>query len=95
MSVTTPLTQSHQAGTSESRARLAASDPSHINSIYLLDRLSHLRTILPVFAQELAVARRQVTSLQAENGGLQQMLLAQMQPQAPLASLSLSKEEQA
>ena len=34
---------------------------------YLLERLNHLRAVLPVFAQELAVARRQAAQLQVEN----------------------------
>lgn len=37
---------------------------------HLLDRLQHLRTILPVFAQELASARRQTAALRVENRGL-------------------------
>jgi hypothetical protein len=34
---------------------------------YLLDRLMHLRAILPSFAEELAAARRQAASLRVEN----------------------------
>jgi hypothetical protein len=34
---------------------------------YLLDRLQSLRTIVPVFAKELASARRQVARLRQEN----------------------------
>jgi hypothetical protein len=34
---------------------------------HLLDRLQHLRTILPVFAQELATARRQSAALRVKN----------------------------
>ncbi len=37
---------------------------------HLLDRLAHLRGILPVFAQELASARRQAAALRVENRGL-------------------------
>lgn len=37
---------------------------------HLLDRLQHLRGILPVFAQELASARRQTAALRVENRGL-------------------------
>jgi hypothetical protein len=33
----------------------------------LLDRLQHLRTILPVFAQELATARRHTAQLRKDN----------------------------
>ena len=36
----------------------------------LIERLAHLRSILPVFAQELATARRQATALRLENRGL-------------------------
>lgn len=43
----------------------AASDRDH-----LLERLHHLRTILPVFAQELASSRRQAAALRVENRGL-------------------------
>jgi hypothetical protein len=42
-----------------------ASDRDH-----LLERLHHLRTILPVFAQELANSRRQAAALRVENRGL-------------------------
>ena len=37
---------------------------------HLLDRLHRLRGILPVFAQELATARRQAAALRVENRGL-------------------------
>jgi hypothetical protein len=33
----------------------------------MLDRLQHLRTILPVFAQELATSRRHAAQLRREN----------------------------
>jgi hypothetical protein len=33
----------------------------------MLDRLQHLRTILPVFAQELATARRHAAQLRKDN----------------------------
>jgi hypothetical protein len=42
-----------------------ASDRDH-----LLERLHHLRTILPVFAEELASSRRQAAALRVENRGL-------------------------
>jgi hypothetical protein len=45
--------------------RIGASDRDH-----LLERLHHLRTILPVFAQELASSRRQAAALRVENRGL-------------------------
>jgi hypothetical protein len=37
---------------------------------HLLERLQHLRSILPGFAQELASARRQMAALRVENRGL-------------------------
>jgi hypothetical protein len=37
---------------------------------HLLERLEHLRGIPPVFAQELASARRQTAALRVENRGL-------------------------
>ncbi len=37
---------------------------------HLIDRLQHLRAIVPVFAQELASARRQAAQLRVENGRL-------------------------
>ena len=36
----------------------------------LLDRLAHLRSILPALAQDLATARRQAAALRVENRGL-------------------------
>jgi len=39
---------------------------------HLLERLQSLRAILPVLAQELASARRQVARLRHENGRLAQ-----------------------
>ncbi len=98
MSSTRSATDSrHAAGIADSHAPLAAPNQSHANAVdgnHLLDRLSHLRSILPVFAQELAVARRQVAWLQAENGGLQQELL-QMQMHVSHTSRSITKEERA
>ncbi len=37
---------------------------------HLLERLHRLRTILPVFAQEVANSRRQAAALRVENRGL-------------------------
>lgn len=91
MSSTRIVIRSHQADIADSGIRLAASDPNHASSAdsrHLFDRLSHLRTILPVFAQELAVARGLVTSLRTENGALQQSLLY-MQMQAPATPRSM------
>ena len=42
----------------------------------LLERLTNLRTIVPVFAEELASARRQLAGLRRENRLLQQRLVA-------------------
>jgi hypothetical protein len=50
-----------------SRLRVETSDRDH-----LLERLQHLRGILPVFAQELASARRQAAALRVENRGLEE-----------------------
>lgn len=42
------------------------------NRDHLLDRLHNLRTIVPVFAQELASARRQAAALRVENRKLRE-----------------------
>ncbi len=39
---------------------------------HLLERLHHLRTIVPVFAQELVSVRRQAAQLRVENRRLEQ-----------------------
>jgi hypothetical protein len=94
VSSTRTAAHAREGSNAENRIPLAASGASHgsaADSSYLLARLSHLRTILPVFAQELAVARHQVTSLRAENGGLQQALL-QMQTQPSATSHSVPPE---
>jgi hypothetical protein len=60
------LTNVHPLGVNSATGRGAgASDRDH-----LLERLHHLRTILPVFAQELASSRRQAAALRVENRGL-------------------------
>ncbi|MGO9488340.1 MAG: hypothetical protein ACLQBB_04840 [Solirubrobacteraceae bacterium] len=41
---------------------------------YLLDRLQNLRTILPVFAQELASARRESARLRLQNRRLEEQV---------------------
>jgi hypothetical protein len=46
-------------------APLSSSDAADRD--HLLDRLHSLRTIMPVFAQELASARRQAAALRLEN----------------------------
>jgi hypothetical protein len=53
---------------------------------HLLDRLHRLRGILPVFAEELASARRQAAALRVENRGLLEevrRLRAQQHEHAP------------
>ena len=42
---------------------------------HLLERLQHLRTVVPVFAQELASARRQAAQLRVENRRLAEEVL--------------------
>lgn len=37
------------------------------NRAYVYERLENLRTIVPVFARELAVARRETAALRLEN----------------------------
>ena len=49
-------------GSTTSSTRSAADDRDQ-----LLDRLQNLRTILPVFAQELATARRHTAQLRRDN----------------------------
>jgi hypothetical protein len=43
-----------------------------IDRDHLLDRLHNLRTIVPVFAQELASTRRQAATLRVENRELRE-----------------------
>ena len=45
----------------------SSASPATADRDQLLDRLQHLRTILPVFAQELATARRHTAQLRREN----------------------------
>lgn len=45
-------------------------DAIHADREQLLDRLHSLRSVLPVFAEELASARRQAARLRVENGRL-------------------------
>ncbi|MGH2911831.1 MAG: hypothetical protein ACRDJ3_05085 [Solirubrobacteraceae bacterium] len=66
MSTTQPAVFPLQApASSDSRAAAGATEREH-----LLDRLAHLRAILPAFAEELAAARRQSAALRVENRGL-------------------------
>jgi hypothetical protein len=41
---------------------------------HMLDRLQNLRSIVPVFAQELAESRRQAARLRLENAGLRERI---------------------
>jgi hypothetical protein len=43
---------------------------SYVSRVEAIDRLEKLRSVLPVFAQELVSARRQSAQLRAENGWL-------------------------
>ena len=55
--------------------RLIGPPTSSANAIdrdHLLDRLHNLRVIIPVFAQELASARRQSAALRVENRKLRE-----------------------
>jgi len=49
----------------------------------LFERLAHLHTIVPVFARELTRARRQATSLRAENGRLLDQVRRLQRQRAP------------
>lgn len=64
-----PIPLSYTSATGRAQALSEAVDREH-----LLDRLQQLRDILPVFAQELAGARRQAAALRLENRGLQEEL---------------------
>jgi hypothetical protein len=63
-----PYGLSAQQGSS--KGALRRSHPPGAEREQLLDRLQQLRSILPVFAQELAGARRQTSTLLVENRGL-------------------------
>jgi hypothetical protein len=53
----------------------ASEQPLTVTNADLVDRLVRLRTILPLMAKELAIARRHATELAAENRRLTQRLL--------------------
>jgi hypothetical protein len=64
------------SGVERSPSRLRGQDPNRgrltptadaVDRDHLLDRVQSLRTIVPVFAQELACARRQAAQLRVEN----------------------------
>ncbi len=57
-------------GQADSDGRRLAAAAGVADREHLLDRLQHLRGILPVFAQELASSRRQAAALRIENRGL-------------------------
>ncbi len=56
---------------------------------YLLDRLQHLRAILPAFAQELASARRQAARLKLENAGLAEQVRELQRHGTPMSHAGL------
>jgi hypothetical protein len=70
--------------------RSRASSRSHPSRAEAIDRLEKLRSVVPVFAQELVSARRQSAQLRAENGWLLEQVRhlqrgrAQSNPSAPL-----------
>jgi hypothetical protein len=69
---TAPSVPHDLCGSSDSTGRLARSRLAvgMSDREQLLDRLAHLRSILPALAQELATARRQAAALRVENRGL-------------------------
>lgn len=62
-------------------------DAIHTDREQLLDRLHNLRAVLPVFAQELASARRQAARLRVENGKLLEQV-RELQPSAHRSHLT-------
>jgi hypothetical protein len=58
-------TNEHPSKWGSSTASTAAGEV--VDREQMLDRLQHLRTILPVFAQELATARRHAAQLRRDN----------------------------
>ncbi len=48
-------------------SKMSTGDADAFDRDQVLDRLQHLRTILPVFAQELATARRHAAQLRRDN----------------------------
>ena len=56
---------------------------------YLLDRLQNLRAILPVFAQELASARRQTARLRLENASLTEQVRELRRQRVPVSRTGL------
>jgi len=58
----------------------------------LLDRLAHLRRVVPVFARELVSARRQAAQLRAENGWLIEQVRQLQRGRAP-GNPSISSNE--
>lgn len=60
-----PRSSAAQAISTHSPSRAAAEEASERNQ--LLDRLSSLRRVLPILAQEMAAARRQAAHLRIDN----------------------------
>lgn len=88
--VTSPPRGSPSPGGNGSR-RSSRSSPSRAEAI---DRLEQLRSVVPVFAQEVLSARREAARLRAENGSLVDQLrqLARGRAQSnPAGSLSTSR----
>lgn len=61
---------------------------------YLLDRLQNLRAILPVFAQELASARRQAARLRLENASLTEQVRELQRQRVPMSHTGLDSYAQ-
>jgi len=60
----------------------------------LHERLQNLRTVVPVFAQELASARRQTARLRLENASLQQQVRELQRQRAPVRRARLDRRAQ-
>jgi hypothetical protein len=61
-------------GTVASRLALAPASPEARERDQMLDRLRHLRGVLPVLAQEMAAARRQAARLRTDNRRLSEQV---------------------
>jgi len=62
---------------------------------HLLDRLQNLRTILPVFAQELASARRETARLRLENARLTKQVRELQRQRVPVGHTGVDSYAQA
>jgi hypothetical protein len=70
--LTTTPAPAHSPEISSSRIGPPTVNAHAIDRDHLLDRLHNLRMIVPVFAQELASARRQAATLRVENRKLRE-----------------------